>query len=62
MFGEMALLDGGPRSAAALAAEATEVAVVDKETFHTLVREEPAFALAVMRLLAGRIRHMGRPQ
>jgi CRP-like cAMP-binding protein len=60
IFGEMALIDDGPRSAAALAAEATEVAVIDKEMFHTLVREEPAFALAVMRLLTGRIRQMGR--
>jgi CRP-like cAMP-binding protein len=60
MFGEMALIDGGPRSAAALAAEATEVAVVDGQTFHALLREEPAFALALMRLLAGRIRQMGR--
>ncbi len=60
MFGEMALIDGGPRAAAALAAEATEVAVVDKATFHALVREEPDFALGVMRLLAERIRRMGR--
>lgn len=62
MFGEMALIDGGPRSAAALAAEATEVALIDKETFHALLREEPAFALEVMRVLAQRIRRMGRPQ
>jgi len=62
MFGEMALIDGGPRSAAALAAEATEVAVIDEETFHALVREEPEFALAVIRLLVRRIRHIGRPQ
>ncbi len=60
MFGEMALIDGGQRAAAALAAEATEVAVVDKAMFHALVREEPDFALGVMRLLAERIRHMGR--
>ena len=62
IFGEMALIDGGPRSAAALAAEATEVALIDKETFHALLREEPAFALEVMRVLAQRIRRMGRPQ
>jgi CRP-like cAMP-binding protein len=60
VFGEMALIDGGPRSAAALAAEATEVAVIDKAIFETLVREEPTFALAIMRLLVGRIRRMGR--
>ncbi len=60
IFGEMALIDGGPRSAAALAAEATEVAVIDKTTFQALVREEPAFAFAIMRLLTQRIRHMGQ--
>jgi len=60
IFGEMAVIDDGPRSAAALAAETTEVAVIDKATFHTLVREEPAFALAIMRLLAERVRRMGR--
>jgi len=60
IFGEMALIDDGPRSAAALAAEETEVAVIDKETFHALLREEPAFALAIMRLLTERIRRMGR--
>lgn len=60
IFGEMALIDGGPRSAAALAAEPTEVAVIDKAMFQVLVEEEPAFALAIMRLLAERVRRMGR--
>jgi CRP-like cAMP-binding protein len=59
IFGEMALIDGGPRSAAAMASEATEVAVVDKSAFLALVREEPEFALRIMRLLAQRIRRMG---
>jgi CRP/FNR family transcriptional regulator, cyclic AMP receptor protein len=60
IFGEMALIDDGPRAAAALASEATEVAVIDKQTFHTLVREEPEFALQIMNQLTERIRHMGR--
>lgn len=60
VFGEMALIDGGPRSAAALAAEPTEVAVIDRAMFETLVREEPDFALAIMRLLTGRFRRLGR--
>jgi CRP-like cAMP-binding protein len=60
IFGEMALIDDGPRSAAAMAREATEVAVIDKATFHALVREEPEFALGIMCLLTGRIRRMGR--
>ena len=33
VFGEMAMIDGAPRSAAALAAEATEVMAIDRETF-----------------------------
>ncbi len=60
MFGEMALIDDGPRSAAALASEATEAAAIDKAMFVQLVREEPEFALRVMRLLTERIRRVGQ--
>ncbi len=60
MFGEMALIDDGPRSAAALANEATEAAAIDKAMFVQLVREEPEFALHVMRLLTERIRRMAQ--
>lgn len=56
MFGEMALIDDGPRSAAALAAEPSEVAVIPRELFAALVRNEPAFALHVMSVLAERLR------
>jgi CRP-like cAMP-binding protein len=59
IFGEMAMIDEGPRSAAAMAAEATEVSVIDKAAFDALVREEPAFALAIMRQLVERVRRMG---
>lgn len=58
VFGEMALIDGSPRSATAKAAEATEVAPVDKETFVYLVQKNPDFALEVMQLLTKRIRQM----
>lgn len=60
MFGEMALIDDGPRSAAALANEATEAAAIDKAMFVQLVREEPEFALRVMRLLTERIRRIAQ--
>jgi CRP-like cAMP-binding protein len=60
IFGEMALIDEGPRSAAAMACEPTEAAVIDKATFHALIREEPEFALRIMRLLTERIRRMAR--
>ena len=58
IFGEMALVDDGPRSARAVAAEPTEVAIIDKATFLELVRHNPAFSLYVMRQLANRIRRM----
>ncbi len=60
MFGEMALIDDGPRSAAALANEATEASAIDKAMFVQLVREEPEFALHVMRLLTERIRRIAQ--
>ena len=59
MFGEMALIEHLPRSAAAIARAPSEVAVIDKETFVSLVREDPEFAFRIMRLLANRVRRMG---
>lgn len=56
VFGEMALIDDAPRAAAALASQPTEVAVIDKPTFLTLIAEEPEFALQVMKLMAERVR------
>jgi CRP/FNR family transcriptional regulator, cyclic AMP receptor protein len=58
IFGEMALIENAPRSAAAIAVEPTEVAVIDKPTFVELVRDNPLFSLYVMRHLANRIRRM----
>ena len=45
VFGEMALIDGAPRSAAAMATEVTEVMAVDRETFIFLISRDPEFAL-----------------
>lgn len=58
IVGEMALLDLEPRSASAVAAEAGEVAIIDRSTFLDLVREQPSFSLYVMRVLAQRLRKM----
>ncbi len=56
VFGEMALINDAPRSAAALASQPTEVAVIDKPTFMALIAEEPDFALGVMEVMAERVR------
>jgi CRP/FNR family cyclic AMP-dependent transcriptional regulator len=58
LFGEMALIDGAPRSATAVAAEDTEVAPIDRNAFLFMVRQSPDFALEVMSVLAARIRRM----
>lgn len=58
VFGEIAVIDDGPRSAAALAAETSEVISIDKATFLALVKQHPEFALHVMRALAERLRKM----
>lgn len=60
IFGEMALIDGAPRSANAIAAEPTELAPIDKTAFHYLVSRDPDFALRVMRLLTERLRRMNQ--
>jgi len=55
-FGEMALIDGAPRSATAVAREPTEVAVIDEKAFLYLVQKDPAFALDLLRRLTARLR------
>ena len=56
IFGEMSLIDGSPRSATAIAREATEVAMIDERSFLYLVEKNPAFALDLLRRLAQRLR------
>ena len=57
-FGEMALIDGSPRSATVSAKTDSEVAAIDKRTFILLVDEMPYFALFVMRNMVDRLRRM----
>ena len=61
IFGEMALIDGSVRSATVRAKTDCEVAPINEKTFLFLVHETPFFAIAVMRALAGRLRHMNEP-
>lgn len=62
IFGEMALLDGEPRSATLVAGEPTLVAILSREAFDRLCRERPAIGLKIMlrlgRLLSQRLRRV----
>jgi CRP/FNR family transcriptional regulator, cyclic AMP receptor protein len=56
IIGEMALIDSGPRSAAAVAVTAAKLVAVDRNQFTFLVQEHPTFALQVMKIMAERLR------
>ena len=56
LFGELAAIDGHPRSASAIATEPTMVAAIDAPTLNRLLTEHSSFTLAMLRLLAARLR------
>ena len=56
IFGEMALVDGAPRSATAMAVTDVTLVPVSEKQFLFLVSQTPYFALNVMRVLAERLR------
>lgn len=56
VFGELALLDGRPRSASVVAASDIVTARLSRTAFLDLVRSDPDIALRVMERLAARLR------
>lgn len=56
IFGEMALIDRGPRSATAVAITDAELVPVAEKQFLLMVSRTPYFALNVMRVLVLRLR------
>jgi CRP/FNR family cyclic AMP-dependent transcriptional regulator len=57
-FGELALLDGEPRSATAQALRPTEVFVLRRDAFESLVDREPVLRRVLFAALAGEIRRL----
>jgi CRP-like cAMP-binding protein len=55
-FGEMALLDEGPRSATARAVEPTTVMEISRADFETLLYKAPALAYRILKELSTRLR------
>ena len=56
LFGEIALLDGHPRTADAVAAEACELFVLARDTFLGYLERDPKLAVKIIELLCRRIR------
>jgi CRP-like cAMP-binding protein len=55
-FGEMALIEDGPRTATAVAATDCLLVPINEKRFEFMVHEVPMFALHVMRGLSRRLR------
>jgi len=56
LFGEMALIEHGPRSATATARTPSRVVPVNERRFNFLVQQTPFFAIQVMRIMSERLR------
>jgi len=57
IFGEIALLDGGQRTADAVAAKDCELLVIDRRNFIPLVHREPDIAIKLIEILCRRLRN-----
>ena len=55
-FGEMALLDGGTRSATATAVEDTKALIIFRDNFIGLIKKTPSVALGMLTELSNRLR------
>jgi CRP/FNR family cyclic AMP-dependent transcriptional regulator len=57
-FGELALLDGAPRSASVITTEKSTIGVISKEDFHSLLSRNTDLALNLIRELTRRVRFL----
>ena len=57
-FGELALLDGAPRSATAVAIEPTETFILARDRFRELIATEPVMREALLATMAAEVRRL----
>lgn len=60
IFGELAIIDGLPRSATAVSMEATVLLTINREAFRDHMRQNPQLALNFMQELSSKVRHNTR--
>ena len=56
IFGEIAFLDGGPRTADAVMIDSGELMVIERRDFIPLLHDYPELALRLLEILCGRLR------
>lgn len=59
-FGEISLLDGGPRTASVVTETPVTMLMLERSQFRKAVKEDPALALALLESLARMIRRVDR--
>jgi CRP/FNR family transcriptional regulator, cyclic AMP receptor protein len=62
LLGELAAIDGGPRSATVTTLEPVDVLLVAHSTFSSFLERRPRVALVILRLIVKRFRHAGEQQ
>lgn len=60
VLGEMALIDGRPRSASAVALDICVAIVVDADSFHSRVKGVPAWLMTIVKMTSKKIRNADR--
>ncbi len=60
VFGEVALLDGGMRSATCTTIEPCELLVIERAQFMALLEQSPRIAVGLLHVLAGRLRRLSQ--
>jgi uncharacterized membrane protein len=56
VFGEISLLDGGPRTASAVAVEPTMTLTIDRDRLYQLVQRQPHVAIDLLTVMGRRLR------
>jgi CRP/FNR family transcriptional regulator, cyclic AMP receptor protein len=56
VFGDISLLDGGPRTATAVAVEDTELLSLDRDDLHALLKKHPHAGLDLLTVMGRRLR------
>jgi CRP/FNR family transcriptional regulator, cyclic AMP receptor protein len=60
-FGELSLIDGGPRTADVVTDAPSRLLTLSRTEFRKLLSSEPAMATRILEAMAGRIRKLERP-
>jgi len=59
-FGEIALIDGGPRTASVVAETPLATMTITRKRFHKMLEEDPSIVVQMLEELARRLRNVNR--